>query len=341
MVTNYPKISVIIPTLNAENVLTNCLISIRQQNYPQHKIEILICDGGSSDNTLTISRKYLCRIISNPLKTAEAGKAIGLKNASGKYIALIDSDNILPDRNWLTKSIAPLEESDVVFGSEPWEYTYRKEGGFIERYSALTGVNDPYVLIAGNFDRQNILSKNWTNIPISIKDSKNYQLVTFNRSDILPTIGANGTVYRKSMLDKLSSQHYLIDVDILSQAIRYYKTIQFAKTKQGIIHTFCESSILKFSRKQNRRVTDLYTFENNRPRGFVNSQLISNVKFTLYVILIIPMLYHTMLGLIRKPDSAWLFHPIACIITLYFYGIGTIKYKLGILKPLNRQNWRQ
>jgi len=341
MPSNFPKISVVIPTLNAEKVLTNCLISIRSQIYDQAKIEILICDGGSTDNTRKIAHKYNCKILPNPLMTGEAGKAVGIKKASGKYIALIDSDNILPDKNWLSQSIKPLEDNPEIIGSEPWEYTYRREGGFIERYSALTGVNDPFVLIAGNYDRKSVLSNNWTKLVLDTKDYAGYQLIKFNKNDPLPTIGANGTIFQKAMLDQLIDSNYLIDVDILYKALQKYKYINFAKVKTGIIHTFCESSITKFYQKQNRRVTDLYHYQHLRDTPSIKSRLIPIIKYTLYVIFIFPMLFDTVRGFFKKPDIAWLFHPLANIITLYCYGVGTIKYKLGLLKPINRYKWKQ
>ena len=71
----YPLISVVTPTLNAGKVLERELESIRIQNYPQDKIEIIIADGGSTDNTLEIAKKYGARIYANLLKTGEAGKA--------------------------------------------------------------------------------------------------------------------------------------------------------------------------------------------------------------------------------------------------------------------------
>ena len=46
------KISVVTPTLNAASVLEAELESIRSQNYPQDKIEIIIADGGSTDNIM-------------------------------------------------------------------------------------------------------------------------------------------------------------------------------------------------------------------------------------------------------------------------------------------------
>jgi len=92
----------VVPTYNSAKTLTSCLDSIKTQDY-QGNIEIIIADGGSTDNTLEIAQKYTDKIYPNPLKTGEAGKAAGVKHAKNEIIALIDSDNILPSRDWLSR----------------------------------------------------------------------------------------------------------------------------------------------------------------------------------------------------------------------------------------------
>ena len=102
---NLPSISIIIPTYNCERFLAKCIDSIKMQDYPKELIEIIIIDGGSSDKTLEIAKSYTNKIFTNPLRTGEAGKSIGVKNAKNELIALIDSDNILPDKNWFFEMI--------------------------------------------------------------------------------------------------------------------------------------------------------------------------------------------------------------------------------------------
>src|SRR3989338_8867906 len=154
----FPTISVITPTLNAGKVLEAELKSIREQDYPQEKIEIIIADGGSTDSTIDIAKRFDAKIVENHLKTGEAGKAVGVKHAQGDLVALIDSDNILPDPTWLRSMVQPFLDDPNIVASEPWRYTYRKEGGFIERYCALLGMNDPIVLFYGNYDRLSTLT---------------------------------------------------------------------------------------------------------------------------------------------------------------------------------------
>ena len=74
-----PSISFVIPTFNSERVLGKCLESIRAQDYPSDKIEIIIVDAGSTDRTLEITKEYeIDKLLCNPLQTGEAGKALGI-----------------------------------------------------------------------------------------------------------------------------------------------------------------------------------------------------------------------------------------------------------------------
>lgn len=329
-----PKLSIIIPTLNAQRVLTHCLRAIDKQKFKDY--EILILDGGSTDNTLKIAKKYHAKVFKNSLKTAEAGKALGLKKASGKFVALIDSDNFLPHPNWFDNMLAPFTDKDIV-GSEPICFTYRPRAGFVERYSALLGVNDPYAYFTGNYDRYSYLSDTWTGLPIKTEDKNSYLKLKIDNPALIPTIGANGTIFRKDFLQKNFSGDYLFDIDILAAA---KKPLYFAKVKEGIIHTFCESSISKFIKKQQRRVTDYYTYKAHRQYQWssANNKII---PFTLYSLLILPSLFDAIRGFIKKPDPAWFFHPFACFVTVIVYATTTIKHKLGLLKSLDRNQWRQ
>lgn len=344
-------VSFIIPTLNAGKVLKPCLRSIRQQSIKN--VEIIIADGGSTDNTLKIAKNYKAKIVTNKLKTSESGKAIGLKFATGKFTALIDSDNILPTKNWLSIMLLPFKSNSKLIGSEPYKFTYRRYAGFIERYSALLGANDPYAWFIGVYDRYSYLTNKWTDLKIDQIDKDKYIEITLKPKKILPTIGANGTIFRSDFLRKNLKGDYLFDIDLISQVLNQQKTIlKFAKVKTGIIHTYCESSIKKFIRKQNRRLGDYFFYKNlrkyNWQDGINNEPLLdlfrlvkNNFAFATYSLMLIPSIVDAFKGYFKKPDLAWFFHPLACLLSFFIFTRQSLLFLLKINKPINRQQWTQ
>jgi|Deesub1362A_J573_1020465.scaffolds.fasta_scaffold01105_10 glycosyltransferase involved in cell wall biosynthesis len=330
-------ISVVIPTYNSERTLEMCLESIVNQDYPKEKIEIIIADGGSTDRTLEIARKYTDKIINNRLKTGEAGKAVGIKHAKGDIIALIDSDNILPTRNWLRRMIKPFEDVEIA-GAEPLYYTYRKQDGYITRYCALIGMNDPLCLFIGNYDRYNLLTGKWTGLKVKQEDKGEYLKIELDERAI-PTIGANGFLIRREMLEKCSIGDYLFDIDVVYELVKQSYN-KFAKVKVGIVHIF-SGNISTFVRKQRRRIKDYAYYRELGLRKYPWSSVSKGklLKFISYTVFTLPLLVQAMRGYMKKPDIAWFFHIPACWTTLIVYALGNIQNYLFGVEPEDRNMW--
>jgi glycosyltransferase involved in cell wall biosynthesis len=332
-----PTVSVVIPTLNAAGVLGSCLQSITAQNYPKDNVEIIIADGGSTDATLDIAARYGCRVTTNPLVTAEAGKAAGVKAAKNDIVALVDSDNILPDRDWMKKMVAPFTDSGII-GSEPLYYTYRREDGYITRYCALIGMNDPLCLFLGNYDRYCYVTGRWTGLPVQQEDRGDYILLRLKPEE-MPTIGANGTMIRRSALLETGVGDYLFDIDVIYELVTNGKTC-FAKVKVGIIHLYSKTAS-NFMKKQRRRIEDYAYYKKlgvrKYPWGTRKERLL---YFVLCCGTVVPLIYQESRGYTRKPDPAWLFHVPACWITLFTYAVGAILTRSGN-EIADRSEWRQ
>lgn len=335
---NLPSISIVIPTLNAEGPLPECLKRISVQNYPKDKLEIVIADGGSTDKTVEIAKKFGARVVLNKLKTGEAGKAAGVKAAKGEIVALVDSDNYLPGRTWLKKMVVPFADPEVI-GSEPIEYTYRKSDGYITRYCALIGMNDPICLFLGNYDRWNYLNQNWTGLPVKTQDKGNWLKLTLEKYK-MPTIGANGTMIRRALIMNKFND-YLFDIDEIYGLMEKGQN-KFAKVNVGIIHVF-SGTVRTFIRKQKRRIKDYAYYQKLGIRKYPWSKLnkIGFIKFVLYSALWLPTFGQAVVGYIKKPDMAWFFHPLACWLTLWVYGTGRIGQLIFGAKELNRAGWKQ
>ena len=332
-----PHISVIIPTLNAQSTLEGCLLSLEKQRYPE-TVEVIVADGGSTDATLDIASRHGCVVVDNPGKTGEAGKAAGLKAASGDVVALIDSDNILPDDDWLERMVEPFRDPRIS-GTEPIEFTYRRTDPVLTRYCALMGMNDPLCYFLKNYDRMNALSGEWTGLDIVTVDRGDYLEARLEPGSI-PTIGANGFLVRKTLLDTLDIGDYLFDIDVVHELVLRGHN-RFAKVNVGIVHLYGRG-LFTFARKQLRRVRDFRYYRSLGIRRYPwNRQKKAGlIKFVLYCLLVVPLLLQSARGYARKPDAAWAIHAPACIITLVVYGWGFIE---GFFKPREqeRAGWKQ
>jgi len=335
------SISFVIPTLNSAKTLEACLASILSQRVNRGSYEIVIADAGSADGTVEIARRLgVDRIVDNPLKTGEAGKAAGIKASAGDLIALVDSDNILPDGDWLERMTAPFCDPDIV-ASEPLEYTARPGDPTLTRYFALLGMNDPLCLFTGNYDRLCGVTGRWTGLAVSQEDRGGYLKLTLTE-ETLPTIGANGFVFRRQLLNHVSWDPYFFDIDVMHQAVRA-GLCQVAKVKTGIVHLYC-ATLLEFARKQRRRIRDFLFFAQEKQRTYPwdRQKKAGIVRFVLATALIFPLGYQALSGYRRRPDHAWLYHVPVCWITLWIYGVGTLSKTLGIRQcPVARAKWQQ
>lgn len=117
------KISVIIPVLNEEKTILGLLTSLRKQTL--QPTEVILVDGGSTDNTLTLLEKDTSKknfvnlkIISLPNSNRSQARNAGILAAQSEIIAVTDA-GCYPQPDWLEKLVAPFENSkqtDVVAG---------------------------------------------------------------------------------------------------------------------------------------------------------------------------------------------------------------------------------
>ena len=101
------EISVVIPMYNAENTIAKSLESVLNQTYKE-KIEVLIVNDGSKDSSRMIVEKFIennnseviIKLINKENGGVSSARNLGLQNATGFYIALLDSDD-----EWLSNKL--------------------------------------------------------------------------------------------------------------------------------------------------------------------------------------------------------------------------------------------
>src|SRR3989338_1000341 len=102
--TRWPSVSFIVCTYNCRDYAERCFKSIKEQDYPG-KIEIIASDGSengySNDGTLEVLKKLKVKIVraKNLPEGKNGAKRVGYKNATGKVVIFIDSDNRLVEKD--------------------------------------------------------------------------------------------------------------------------------------------------------------------------------------------------------------------------------------------------
>lgn len=92
----HDTVSIVVPVYNAEKYLARCLDSIIGQT--KKELEILLIDDGSTDSSGSICDGYLkdprVRVFHIPNGGVGAARNLGISQATGRYIAFVDSDDV-------------------------------------------------------------------------------------------------------------------------------------------------------------------------------------------------------------------------------------------------------
>lgn len=122
-----PKISIVIPMYNVQKYIVECLDSIVAQDYSD--VEIICVDDGSTDDTLAITQKWKEEhpavrmiILQQTNQRQAAARNYAFKHASGEYIIMLDSDDVLFDGFLITldKYISTSEPDIVSYNVVNW-----------------------------------------------------------------------------------------------------------------------------------------------------------------------------------------------------------------------------
>ena len=158
------KISIITVVYHAADTIEQTIRSVVEQDYPN--IEYIIIDGGSTDGTLDVIKKYEDRIaywVSEPDKGIYDAMNKGLSAATGDYIYYLGADDCLYASNSISQAASCLEEApeiDVLCASVMMvDAGNRMEKIYSSDFSeedVMSGYNTPH---QGMFVRRELLQK--------------------------------------------------------------------------------------------------------------------------------------------------------------------------------------
>ena len=123
-------VSIVVPIYNAESYIENTVHSLLNQSYS--KIEIILVNDGSKDNSLSVCRHLSeidsrIKLYSQENSGVTRARAYGVEKACGEWITFVDSDDVLPEKA-IDLLVRNSDNFDIVVGHvcysipEKWHY---------------------------------------------------------------------------------------------------------------------------------------------------------------------------------------------------------------------------
>lgn len=109
-----PQVSIIIITFNSEDTIDKCMSSVFKVDYPRDKYEVIVVDAGSTDRTLEIVKKFpVDKLIVEEGALRGKARNIGVREARGEIVAMVDSDLSSVDNDWLSRAVREFDDPYV------------------------------------------------------------------------------------------------------------------------------------------------------------------------------------------------------------------------------------
>lgn len=121
-------ISVVLPVLNEGKHMGSVLEALSGQEYPRDRFEILVVDGGSTDESVSLATSLSkihrnIHVLENPRRLSSSGRNIGARAAKGDAVLFVDGHCEIPDE-FLLGNLAELFQrtsADVICRPQPLE----------------------------------------------------------------------------------------------------------------------------------------------------------------------------------------------------------------------------
>ena len=107
-----PLVSFVIPVRNDAVRLSGCLTTIRANTYPAARVEIVVADNGSIDDSAATARASGARVIDLPGLSVAALRNTAAAEAKGDVLAFVDADHEI-DPAWIASAVENLRDASV------------------------------------------------------------------------------------------------------------------------------------------------------------------------------------------------------------------------------------
>lgn len=309
-----PRVSFIIPTLNAEAILENCLASIARQSYPRDCCEIIISDAHSTDRTREIAKKYGAIVLDDNGKDMEEGKRLALQHATGEFIFFVDADNEFTHSDFVEMAVKALAANPQALGVESYYLASPRMSSFCAYVTQLLHISDCIAWVMTTDPR------------MITRDGEIERWVLPENCYSYP-LGANGFLFRHGDLESVRANEQFQDTHAALHLMRAGKREWLRISGRGVHHYYVQTLWGYVQKRRRATVHFLRVQEKAKSNWMKEKPAVPLWLAVLYCGTFIGPLWHTTAGLVRDRDVRWLWHAPACFAAVVgcVWGVWTYK----------------
>ncbi len=321
---NYnPLVSIIIPTKDCSRELERCLKAIKKQTY--HNYEIIVSDGLSTDDTVSIARKYKSRVVKNAKVLAEPGVSLGFSHAKGEILIVMAVDNIFKEINALEKIVLTFKNKKI-YAAFPKHENSRNDTLFTKYINIFT---DPFNHFVYGYAAN---ARTFNKVYKTLEHNSIFDVFDFKSGRIMPIIAlAQGLSVRRHFID--NTRNEMDDITPLLKLIEEGKQIAYVHSASIYHHTV--KNMGQFVRKQRWEARNALSGKkygiNSRRNTLTKNQIMRMYLFPFYSLSIIIPMCNAIFHLLKDKEKMWLFHPVITFITgvSIIYEYVRIKFRIS------------
>ncbi|HTY88359.1 MAG TPA: glycosyltransferase family 2 protein [Candidatus Acidoferrum sp.] len=309
-----PRVSFIMPTLNAEALLDNVLSSITRQTYPRDRYEILLADAHSTDRTRTIAQKYGACVLDDDGKNMEEGKRLALQHSTGEYIVFVDADNEITHPDYIELAVKALAANPQALGVESYYLPSPKMSSFCAYLTHRLHISDPLAWL---------MSVN----PRLVAREGEVERWTLPGDSLCYPLGANGFVFRRADLESVKADAHFQDTHAALHLMRSGRREWLRIRGRGVHHYYVQT-LWGFVQKRRRATVHFLRVQEEAKTNWMKEKPPVPLWLAgVYCVTFIGPLWHTLVGLVRDGDPCWRWHVPACFGTVVGDAWGVWTYK--------------
>jgi glycosyltransferase involved in cell wall biosynthesis len=309
---NSPSFTFVIPIYNSGYLLTDCLESIKSQDYQKDKIEIICPDGGSQDEGLQIAKRFGARVVKNPKVLAEPGFMLGASKAVGDLVVYMGADNRLVEKDWIKKMAKPFSDPKIM-GAYPRLRNNSGNSWFTKYFNAFTDPVNHFSF--GSACNPLYFHKYYQ----TLKKTNDYVVYKFSANDYPMLAFDQGFVARKSYKRPKDTEYD----DIMPVIDMILNKMQIAYVPGASnYHNTLDMGFSQFIKKMRWSISN-----NLKPTpelGFITRKKYASKRrrflvmvWPIYAISLVGPLAMSLYGFIRDKKTEWFYHlPITFIMLL-------------------------